>query len=222
MSLTLLDGGRRRRMSERSRRVVLVDDHHLIRQGLRILLEGHEGIEVVADVPDAEEALRILERTPCDFVMLDLNLPGHDGLWALEQIRARWPSLPVLMLTMAADGAAARKAFDLGARAYVLKSSTLEGLLEALDAVEQGNSYVSPRVLSLFLEALHIQRPPDPLTQRERDVLALIGKGLSNDEVGRTLHLSLSTVKTHLRSMYAKLGTNRAGLVAEAVRRSMG
>lgn len=205
----------------RVRRLILVDDHNLIRQGLKSLLEEEETLQVVGEAVDAEAALTLIARTPCDFVLLDINLPGHDGLWALEQIRARWPKLPVLILTMLADGAVARRAFDLGAQAYVLKNSSREGLMEALNAVEGGNSYVSPRVLSLFLETVRTQSAPDPLTPRERDVLELVGHGLSNEEVGKALHLSLSTVKTHLRAMYSRLNTNRAGLVVEAVRRGL-
>lgn len=205
----------------RTRRLVLVDDHEMVRQGLKRLLEEDEGMRVVGEARNAEEALEVLGRTSCDFVLLDVNLPGRDGLWALERIRQLWPALPVLILTMLADGAVARRAFDLGARAYVLKDSSAEALLDALRAAGSGNSYVSPRVLSLFLEVVRTRPAPDPLTPRERDVLGLLGKGLSNDEIGHALHLSLSTVKTHLRAMYSRLGTNRAGLVVEAVRRGL-
>jgi DNA-binding NarL/FixJ family response regulator len=183
--------------------VLVVDDHPLFRSGLVGLLETVDDLEVVGDATDGDDAVRrTLEKRP-DVVLMDLNLPGTPGLEATRRILAAAPGTRVLVLTMLADDTAVQAALRVGARGYLLKDATQDEVLSAIRTVAAGGTVVGPGVSARILDA---PARGEALTEREAEVLALIGRGASNSEIARELGLSLKTVQNHVSHVLAKLG----------------
>jgi two-component system, NarL family, response regulator LiaR len=199
-------------------RVLVVDDHAVVREGLRTFLELQDGLEVAGEAADGEEAVELAERLRPDVVLMDLVMPELDGLGAMRAIRDRVPSARVIVLTSFADDDRLLPALRAGAAGYLLKNAQPHELARAVRAAHAGEALLDPFVAARLVEALGgEQEPLDRLTPREREVLKLIGRGLPNKLIARELELSEKTVKTHVGHVLAKLGVSdrtQAALVA--------
>ncbi len=213
-------------MSSPVMRLMLVDDHHVLREGLKFMLRGEPGLAVVAEASDGREALEALETldaTLPDIVLLDVKMPDVGGLEALRRIRERWPDMPVLILTMFDDPEYVEEALQAGASGYLLKSVTREELVRAVRAVSGGGGYLQAEitgpVLARFARTAPLPEHVPHLSRRELDVLRLLAQGCSNRQVARELGITEATVKGYLRDLFEKLGaSDRAHAVALALR----
>ncbi len=199
--------------------VLLVDDHLVVRTGLKALLATQPDLSVVAEVGSGEDALNAVEQFHPDVVMMDLALgPGMDGIDAIKAVRGAVPGQPVLVFTTYDSDADIVRAVDAGAMGYLLKDAAPDEIFSAIRGAVKGTSHMSPPVASRLFE--HFRNPESVLTPREAELLALLTQGLSNRELGRRLFISEATVKTHLAHIYAKLGVQaRAAAIATALRR---
>ena len=199
--------------------IVLADDHVVVRRGLRLVLEGEEDLEVVAEAGDVPEAVRKVAAHRPSVLVLDLNMPGEDSLPAIPRFAEASPGTAVVVLTMQSEPGFAREALQAGARAYVLKESADDELVEAIRAAAGGDTYLNPRLgARLAAEPPAPPASPGDLTDREVDVLRLIALGHTNAEIGAQLFLSVRTVETHRAHIQHKLGrTSRAELVRYAL-----
>ncbi|MCW3841786.1 response regulator transcription factor [Micromonospora yasonensis] len=196
-------------------RVLVVDDQTLVRAGVGLLLRTAGGFEVVGEAGDGQEAVRLAERLRPDVILMDLRMPRMDGIEATRRILERQPSARVLVLTTFADDANVYGALGAGALGYLVKDGAPEELVEAVRRAARGEAPLAPsvlaRVLRRALAAHQRDREPDrptalrSLSTREREVLALVGAGLSNAEIGARLHLGVTTVKTHVSAAMEKL-----------------
>ena len=202
--------------------VLLVDDHHILREGLKTLLEADSEVCVIASAETAAEGLTKALGANVQVAVIDISLPDHDGHWLLRQIRQERPSLPVLILSMHADPATVVKVLSDGASGYLTKSADSKELLTAIRSVHNGGSYLQPRIAPFLLGALRKSEngPLQPeFTQREKDVLRQVAVGQSNHQIAEGLFVSASTVKAHLRALFRKLGVStRTEVVVEAIR----
>ena len=202
-------------------RVVLADDHTMMRRTLRLLLDGEDGVEVIAEADDLASVMRnVLAHQP-HVLVLDLNMPDVSGIEALSQLRERVPETQIVVMTMQDSPAFAQRAFAAGAIGFVVKELADEELPEAVRAAARGEEYVSPR-MAARLDALHQALAEDKLTAREVEVLRLIALGHTSVEIARKLHLSPRTVETHRARIHGKLGlATRAELVRYALGRGL-
>ena len=203
-------------------RVLIVDDHPVVRQGLRVLLEVQDGIEVTGEAGDGPTALaRAAEHQP-DVILLDLKLPGLDGLAVLEQLKHT--TAKVLILTSLTDPVAAGRAMREGAAGVLYKDVDPDALVRAIRAVHDGHLLLAPEAAETLLQPATWQnRGLDALTAREREVLAELAQGRSNREIARALHVAEKTVKAHVSSVLAKLGVqDRTQAALLAVRHEYG
>jgi len=188
--------------------VLVVDDHALMRAGLAGLIEGADDMRVVGMAADGAEALEAIPGASPHVVVMDLSMPGMDGVTATERISREHPGIAVLVLTSFSDPNQVTDALDAGAVGYVLKDSEPASLLEAIRAVARGLSPLDPRVARMVLDG---RRAPAPgpaaeLTDREQEVLALVGRGLPNKQVAHVLGIREATVKAHLTSVFQRIG----------------
>jgi two-component system response regulator NreC len=199
--------------------IVLADDHQVVRAGLRLLLQGEEGMHVVGEVGDAEAALRMVAARRPDVLVLDLNMPGETSLSAIPRVPEASDRTRVVVLTMQDDPAWAREAMQAGASGYVLKEAADEELVAAVRAAADGQTYLNPRLgAKLAATPPAPSGPPDDLTDREVDILRLIALGHTNTEIAAQLYLSVRTVESHRAHIQQKLGrTTRAELVRYAL-----
>ncbi len=207
-------------------RVLLVDDHPLLRHGLRALLEQVGGAQVVGEAGDGEEAVALALSLRPDVVVMDLVMPGTSGIEATRRLIDRDPGLGVLVLTMSEDDASVFAALRAGARGYVLKGTGGAEFIAAVRAVARGEAVYGPGVarrIRRFLAPGPDVTPFPELTAREREILDLLASGKSNAEIARALFLSQKTVKNHLTSVFAKLQVaDRAQAVVRARRAGLG
>ena len=199
--------------------VVLADDHTVVRQGLRFLIDNEDGMHVVAEagtVPDAEEMTRAHRPS---VLILDLNMPGGSSLDSIPRLRADAPETAIVVLTMQDDPAFARQALQSGALGFVLKEAADEELLQAVRLAACGDTYLNPRVgARMATTPMSPAVPPDDLSEREVEVLSLIALGHTNSEIAQQLFLSTRTVETHRAHIQQKLGrSTRAELVRYAL-----
>jgi two-component system response regulator NreC len=211
-----------RRMNEQAGdgsrvRIVIADDHPVVRRGLRQLLEYEQGFEVVAEAGDLDSARRYVRGHRPRVLVLDLNMPGGSSLDAIEEILAESPGLAIVVLTMQDEPAYARRALSAGALGYVLKEAADTELVQAIRAAAAGQSYLNPR-LGARVAAAPPPGPPDGLSEREVEVLRLIALGHTNAQIAAALYLSVRTVESHRAHIQHKLRlSDRAELVRYAL-----
>jgi DNA-binding NarL/FixJ family response regulator len=187
-------------------RVMIVDDHALVRAGLAELLEGDDEIEVVGTAANGEEAIEVAEREQPDVVLMDLSMPGVGGAEATRRLVASGTEARVVVLTSLSARERILDALDAGAIGYLLKDADPEELVRGVHAAARGESPLSPRAAHEVLAARTSQRPAVKLSAREREVLELVGQGLPNKLIARRLEISEKTVKAHLTQVFAQLG----------------
>jgi DNA-binding NarL/FixJ family response regulator len=196
-------------------RVLIADDHAVVRQGLRTFLDLQDDMEVVAEAGDGAEALAAAEQHVPDVVLIDLVMPNVDGIEAIRGLRERVPTARAIVLSSFIDDEKLFPAVRAGAAGYLLKDVQPQELVEAIRTVHGGGALLHPQVASRLLEEMST----DPLTPREREVLALLGRGMPNKVIARELSLSEKTVKAHVSNILAKLGvTDRTQAALYAVR----
>jgi DNA-binding NarL/FixJ family response regulator len=210
-------------------RVLIVDDQTLIREGLETLLGLMPGLQVVGAARDGEEALRLVAELQPDVVLMDLRMPRLDGVAATRRIVAQWPGTRVIALTTYADDDSIFGVLEAGAMGYLTKDAGAQAITQAIRTVHQGEALLDPAVQARVIRQLRAAPatpapsalPPD-LTQREAEVLALIGQGLNNQEIARRLVVSEATVKTHINNLFSKIGVrDRAQAVVYAMRHGL-
>ena len=203
-------------------RVLVADDHAVVREGLRTFLELQEGIEVVGEAADGREAVEVAERLRPDVVVLDLVMPGLDGVGAMRLLRQSLPAARVIVLTSFLDDDKLLPALRAGAAGYLLKNAQPQELARAVRAAHAGETLLDPVVAARLVETLAAAGDEDPLdrlTPREHEVLVLIGRGFPNKLIARELGVSEKTVKSHVSHVLAKLGvTDRTQAAVLAVR----
>ncbi|MEV1176531.1 response regulator transcription factor [Nonomuraea sp. NPDC049784] len=190
-------------------RVLIVDDHEVVRQGLRFVLEQEEGIEVAGESGDGAAALHAVRGLRPDVVLLDLVMPVMDGLAVLERLRGEAGRPAVIVLTSFQEEDRVVEAVRLGALSYLSKTTAVDRVVEAVRAAARGGSVLEPGIAALLLRQVRQggrPRPLDLLTPRERQVLSAVARGRSNSEIARDLRMGRETVKTHVSSILAKLG----------------
>jgi DNA-binding NarL/FixJ family response regulator len=207
-------------------RVVLGDDHTLVRQGLRRSMEAEGSLEVLGEGSTGSEMVRLVEEIDPDIAILDIRMPEMDGIEACRSITSNGGRTQVVMLTAYDDRHFVVEAVRAGARGYVLKTRDAEHLIQAVRLVAAGNMVIDPELVVALAEELSTaqerDRTAETLTERELEVLQLLSFGYSNKEIGGRLFISPDTVKTHLEHIYQKLGANdRTAAVAEAMRRQL-
>ena len=205
-------------------RLLIADDHVVVRAGLRALLDGEPGFEVVAEAGSGEEAVRVATDLTPDVVLMDLRFgsPDHgiDGVEAVRALTADLPGTAVVMLTSYSGHADVVRALQAGARGYVLKAGPPEELFQAAREAAAGGIGLASEVVGHLVG--RVVTPPAELSEREKEVIRLMADGHSNRSIAQTLFLSEATIKTHLVRIYRKLGAdNRAAAVSEAVRRGL-
>ncbi|MEU9995725.1 response regulator [Streptomyces sp. NPDC048370] len=203
-------------------RILLCDDHAVVRAGLLALLGSADDIEVVGEAGSGEEAVAMAAKLRPDVVLMDLQLgPGIDGVEATRRIAGAGSGVHVLVLTTYDTDADVTRAIEAGATGYLLKAERPEELFAAIHSAAQGRTTLSPPVASRVMDRMRGAAGPS-LTDRERDILGQLARGLGNREIARALFISEATVKTHLGRIYAKLGVDtRAGAVAVAKERRL-
>ncbi|HIC88524.1 MAG TPA: response regulator transcription factor, partial [Anaerolineae bacterium] len=209
-------------------RVLLADDHAVLRAGLRLLINAQPDMETVSEAQDGVETLAQAEATQPDVVLLDLSMPRLGGLTVLYELRARAPEAQILILTMHADEEYLREALRLGAAGYVVKSAADQELLAAIRAVVRGQVYIHPSMTRSLLEGLlpapePMQNDPwEDLSEREQQVIRRVAMGYTNREIAEQLHLSVKTVETYRARAMEKLGLrSRARLVEYALQHNL-
>ena len=210
-------------------RVAIADDHHLVREGIRALLEKADDIQVVGEAVDGVEAVELVERLGPDVLVMDIAMSRLNGVEAVERIRDLGAPTQVVILSMYSDEALVHQALQNGAKAYLLKGSVSEELLLAIRAASRGATYLSPAVSETFLaDMLTAQasaRKLDPigkLTSREREILQLIGEGHTNSAIAELLGISMKTVERHRTNLMSKLNVrNLVGLVRVAIKHGL-
>ncbi|GBF75216.1 DNA-binding response regulator [Paenibacillus sp. 598K] len=218
-------------------KLLIVDDHAVVRSGLRMLLHGRHGIEVVGEAADGAEAIERAETLRPDMVLMDLSMPGMDGMTAVGELRRRMPGLGLLVLTMHDDDEYLFRAIQQGASGYILKNAPHEELLAAIETVAEGNAYLYPtatkRLMSEYIQ--QASQPPsgaavdaetdavyDKLSEREKEILAWTARGYANKEIAEHLIISVKTVEAHKSNLMEKLGLkSRPELIKFAMKRGL-
>jgi two-component system response regulator NreC len=208
-------------------RVLLAEDHTVVRQGLRRILETEARVEIVAEVGDGRAAVDAAQRLRPDVAIVDISLPGLNGVEVTRQFAKVAPQAKVLILSMHAEDGYIRQSLKAGAKGYLLKDADDQDLLKAVAALSGGGSYFSPSVSRILLDG-YLQEVPEPsdelrlLSDREREVLQLIAEGKSNKEVAQTLNVAVSTAESHRKHIMEKLNLhNTAAVVRFAVRKGI-
>jgi DNA-binding NarL/FixJ family response regulator len=199
--------------------VLIVDDHEVVREGLRLSLLRSPQIRVVGEAPDGETAIALADRRRPDVIIMDLRMPGMDGIEATEEILKGKPDTGVIVFTAYSERALLSRSLESGARGYILKEAPHETLLRAIEKVAGGETFVDPALMPNLIQG---RDGGDSLTQREREILQLLADGMSNADVAQRLFISQETVKSHVRHILVKLEADtRTQAVAIALREAM-
>ncbi len=201
-------------------KILIVDDHKVVRDGVRFMLSDAPDIEVVGDADSAEAMFEIIDSDPVDVVLLDIRMEGMTGLEALDRMASDFPQVRVLMLSMHDQPGYVRRAIELGASGYLLKSAGREEVLAAITAVSEGETYIHGSLMEpLLADVTGVSRQAGRLSPREQQVLQLIANGSENKQIARELQLSEATVKTYIRGVFDRLDvSSRAEAVAVGLR----
>ena len=201
-------------------RVLLVDDHMVVRSGLSTVLSVYDDLKLVGEAGDGEEAIRLCERLQPDVVLMDLLMPKMDGVTAIKTIKTRWPQIQIIALTSFKEKEYVEGALKAGANGYLLKDVSAEELINAIRRAVAGQPSLSPEAAQVLIH--NVSEPTQPYTEmtvREKEILALMVEGLSNNEIAERLIVSQSTVKFHVSNILSKLGvTGRTEAVALAIK----
>ncbi len=199
--------------------LLIVDDHPVVREGLAGMLSGQEDFDVLAQASDGAEAMTLHEKLSPDVTLMDLRMPGTDGVTAIQAIREKRPSANILVLTTYDSDADIVRAIEAGATGYLLKDTPREELFRAIRSAARGESVLAPAVAARLMTRMRAPAEEN-LSAREIEVLQLVAKGNSNREIGKALHISTATVKTHLIHIFDKLGVaDRTAAVTVALER---
>jgi len=209
-------------------KVVVADDHTILRQGIKALLDNQEGIEVVGEAKDGREAIKTMEELLPDVILMDIAMPGLNGLEATRRIKKKFPKVKVVVLTMHANEEYIFQILNAGADGYLVKETAFQDLISAINAVHKGEAFMSPSISKKVMTD-YIQRAQgeekvgfDTLTTREREILQLVAEGNSNKKIAEALFISPKTVETHRAHIMDKLNIHdRAGLIKYAIRKGM-
>jgi len=209
-------------------RILIADDHLIIRQGLRLILETEDGFEIIAEAPDGTEAVRLCADLQPDVVLMDLRMPGMDGLTAIEKLRASQPEIAVVILTTYNEDDLMLRGLQAGARGYLLKDTNREALFDSIRAAARGETLLRPEIMARVLSKAGMPANPNQitagpdLTDREHQVLTAVAKGERSKEIAVSLGITERTVKAHLASIYGKLGVDsRAAAIAVAAQKGL-
>lgn len=213
-------------------KVLIVDDHRIVRQGIHSLLEDCKWIEVVGESPDGVDMMRMIRHYPVNVVLLDINLPGPSGIELLRKLKSQSETshIEVIILSMFTQEEYIIDAIKAGAKGYLPKNTSRNELLEAIRAVSEGQDYFSPLISSIIMktvvkdkqEETHSDKPEDILSKREIEILMLFAQGLSNSEIADKLYISIRTVESHKNHILQKLGLrNNVDLVKYAIKHRM-
>lgn len=216
---------------EKTIRVAVVDDHQVVRDGLHMMLEiVSKGFSLVGDAADGAAALRLVEETHPDVVLMDLRMPGMDGLEAIKQIHSRWPDIAVIILTTYNEDELMVRGLQAGACGYLLKETDRETIFRAIRSAVRKEPLLQPDVIARLLKQTersvsapaHSHLPHEDLTERELNVLAAVARGQRSKEIAKQLGITTHTVAAHLTNIYAKLGVDsRTSAVIVAIERGL-
>ena len=199
-------------------RVMIVDDHAVLRSGLRLVIEREDGLEVAGEAGTAEDAVRSFERLQPNLVLMDLEMPGIGGLAGVQRLQELHPEVSVLVLSMHGEADDVRRAFEAGAMGYVLKTAADEELIRAIRAVSSGERYLHPSLGAVLAQPPQSRGAVDELSTREREVLRLLALGHTNQEIAQQLYVSVRTVESHRAHIMTKLrAASRAEMVRHAI-----
>lgn len=210
-------------------RVLLADDHAIVREGVKMILAKEPDIEVAGEASDGQQALELVERLKPSVVVMDISMPGMGGIEATQQVKERYPGVNVLALTMHEDESYVFKLLRAGASGYVLKRAAAQDLVQAVRAAAKGEAFLYPSVARKVVED-YLKRVEtgeereryDGLTEREKEILTHIAQGLSNQAIAQKLYISIKTVQTHRAHILEKLGLHdRTELVRYAIRKGL-
>jgi two-component system, NarL family, response regulator YdfI len=209
-------------------RVMITDDHLIVREGLRLILETADDIEVVGEAVDGAECLRLIPELNPDVILMDLQMPGMDGITAIGHLRKDFPEIAIVILTTYNEDDLMIRGLQAGARGYLLKDSSRENLLDAIHAAARGETLLKPEILARVLAPQSAPKPisstqnDSTLTERELEVLLSASRGERNKEIAYKLGITERTVKAHLQSIYQKFGVDsRAAAVAVAAQKGL-
>lgn len=197
-------------------RVLVVDDHPIVRQGIAQLINREDDLAVCCEAGDAEQALEELARRPCDIAIVDMSLPGISGIELIKTLRVRHPALPILVISMHDESLYAERALRAGARGYIMKQEATEKVLTAIRRILHGETYVSDRMHAKILQRIIDNRSETPaspvshLSDKEIEILRLIGMGLGTSDIARELNRSVKTVEAHRANIKEKLDLKTA------------
>lgn len=200
-------------------RVILADDHTLVRAGIRRIVESQAGFVVVGEAADGNEAVEVIRKVAADLMILDLKMTGRDGIEVLKMVREEKPELKVIVLTMHAGREYIARTLEEGASGYLLKDSAVQDLSAAMTTVSQGGRYFSPAIQNQMVEMLSAPRTEtqdvSALSEREREVLGMLARGLSTKEIATALDIGVRTVETHRANLMRKLNLKSVALLTQ-------
>jgi two-component system, NarL family, response regulator LiaR len=203
-------------------RVFVVDDHPMIRHGLAAMIRAEREFEWVGDAADGEDAIRSAPALAPEVVLMDLVMPRMDGIAAIKALRSQLPGCRFIILTSLLDPTEVRRAMDAGAAGYLLKNASAQELITVIRAASKGQRVMAPEATDALVNGERDKSPGDDLTQRERQLLALMAQGLSNQDISNRLAIAMPTVKFHVTNILAKLhADNRTGAVLTALKHKL-